>query len=131
MKKNVLWGFLAASVIVLCGASIARADDHKVTAKVPFDFVVGNSSMPAGRYEITTVGDDSGVLAITGADARRSMYLLATPRTVSDRTAPPQLVFEKIENQYVLVQITLEASDGHRAVVAPAGAKPALLVAAR
>ena len=55
---------LIASAAVLGGASIARADDHKVTANVPFDFMVGGSRMPAGHYMITTVGDNTAMVAI-------------------------------------------------------------------
>ncbi len=59
-----------------------------------------------------------------------SVYTLTIPRASSDRKAPPQLVFEKVENRYVLTQMTLEGGDGHRTVVAPAGAKRELLAAA-
>lgn len=131
MKKNVFWGLLAASAIVLGGASIARADDHMVTANVPFDFTVGDSRMPAGRYVITTMGANAAVVAIVGADARHSMYISTIPRAAKDQTAPPQLVFEKIDNRYVLIQITLEGSDGHRTVVAPASAKREMVAAVR
>jgi hypothetical protein len=121
---------LIASAAVLGGASIARADDHKVTANVPFDFMVGGSRMPAGHYMISTVGDNTAMVAIASTDARRSVYTLTIPQASTDGKAAPQLVFEKVENQYVLRQVTLESSDGHRAVVAPASTTRELIAIA-
>ena len=130
-NAQVVWGVVVASVAVLGSASIARADDQKVTANVPFDFVVGSTHLPAGRYVITTVGDNGGMVAIAGADARRSVYTLTIPWAAKDRKVPPQLVFEKIENQYVLTQMTLEGGEGHRTVLSPANAKRGALLASR
>jgi hypothetical protein len=132
-NAHVVWGMVVASVALLGSASVARADDQKVTAKVPFDFVVGTSHLPAGRYVITTMGDaNGGMVAITGEDARQAVYTLTIPKGAKDQTAPPQLVFEKIDNQYVLTQMTLEGSEGHRTVLAPVNVKRgAALLASR
>jgi hypothetical protein len=119
-----------ASAVVLGGASIARADEHKVTANVPFDFMVGESRMPAGHYMITTVGDNTAMVAIASTDARHSVYTLTIPQASTDGKAAPQLVFEKVENQYVLRQVTLESGDGHRTVVAPASSRRELVAVA-
>jgi hypothetical protein len=120
---QVIRGCVVASAMVLGVASIARADDQTVTAKVPFDFMVGGSRLPAGTYVITTVGDNSGMIAIAGENTRRAVYTLTIPLAARDQTAPPQLAFEKIGGQYVLTHITLEGTDGHRTAVAPVGEK--------
>jgi hypothetical protein len=123
-NAQVVWGLVVASAALLGSASIARADDQKVTANVPFDFVVGDTHLRAGRYAITTLGDaNSGMVAIAGMDGRQSVYTLTIPKAGKDQAAPPQLVFEKIDNQYVLTSMTLESSEGHRTVLSPANAR--------
>ncbi len=120
MKLGKTFGVsLAAVAIALVGASTARADDHKSTVNVPFNFTAGHTQLPAGRYAITSVGDNS-LVAITSLESGKSVLLLTSPRTANDPAPPPQLMFEKIDNQYVLSQITLESSSGHRIIVAPA-----------
>jgi hypothetical protein len=111
-------------------APSARADDQTVTAKVPFDFVVGGSRMPAGTYVITTVGDNGGMVAIAGENTRKAIYTLTIPLAANDQSAPPQLAFEKVDGQYVLTHITLEGTDGHRTAVAPVADKRAAAVLA-
>jgi len=129
---NVIRGCVVASAIVLGVASIARADDQTVTAKVPFDFIVAGTRMPAGTYVITTVGDNSGMVAIAGESTRKAIYTLTIPLAATDQTAPPQLAFEKVGDQYVLSHITLEGTDGHRTAVAPvADKRVATVLAAR
>jgi hypothetical protein len=120
---HVIRGCVVASAMVLGVASIARADDQTVTAKVPFDFMVGGSRMPAGTYVISTVGDNGGMIAIAGENTRKAVYTLTIPLGNKDQTAPPQLAFEKVGGEYVLTHITLEGTDGHRTAVAPVAQK--------
>lgn len=127
---NVIWGCVVASALVVGVAPSARADDQQVTAKVPFDFVVGGSRMPAGTYVITTVSGNGGMIAIAGENTHKAIYTLTIPLAANDQTAPPQLAFEKVGGQYVLTHVTLEGTDGHRTSVAPVADKRATMALA-
>ena len=130
MKKwNVLWVFLATSLVALGGASVARADDGKAVVNVPFAFMVGGSRLPAGPYVITRTSDDGSMVTIASADGRQSVYATTIPWSSDDKTTSPELVFERLGDRYVLAEFTLESSDGHRTVLALAGAKHELAAA--
>src|SRR5437773_182819 len=60
LSGNVLRTFVATGLAAVATASVARADE-RIVARVPFDFVVGDSRLPAGPYVVTNVSNDPGV----------------------------------------------------------------------
>ena len=108
---------MATSLVALCCASVARADDGKAEVNVPFAFTVGGSQLPAGHYVITEADDDASVVAIRSADGRQAVFAVTIPESPDETTAPPQLVFERLGGQYMLSQFTLESTTGHRTVL--------------
>jgi len=102
---NVWWVFLATSMLMVGGASVARADDEKIVARVPFAFVVGDSRMPAGDYVVKEVSDDPSVVSIASADGRQFAYTLTIPSSAHETPAQPELVFEKLDNKYFLARV--------------------------
>ena len=75
MKKVLGCLSMAALAIVL--AVPAPAQTITLKASVPFDFVVGGRTMPAGEYVLSTNGD-SGVLQVMNADKSIQAALTVT-----------------------------------------------------
>src|SRR6266478_7824621 len=65
MKKQSLVLFSISSLFVILGVAALHAQtfDHEIRANVPFRFMVGNQTLPAGAYRVTRI-DDQGVLLI-------------------------------------------------------------------
>jgi len=95
----------AAMLIALGGASTARAQDTELVAHVPFAFVVGTSTLPAGDYLVRNPSDDDSVLAIASADGRRFVNTLTIPGAREDSSGKSQLIFDKVGSQYFLARI--------------------------
>jgi hypothetical protein len=113
MRKQtakVWWVFLATSLVMVGGASLARADDEKIVARVPFAFMVGDSRMPAGDYVVKEMSDDPSVMSIASADGRQFAFTLTIPSSdhALETPAQPELVFEKLDNQYFLARVVPE-----------------------
>jgi hypothetical protein len=104
---NVWSVFLATALVMVGGASVARADDERIVARVPFAFMVGESRMPAGDYLVREMSDDPSVVSIASADGRQFAYTLTIPSSarVLEPPAQPELVFEKLDNQYFLARV--------------------------
>jgi hypothetical protein len=107
---NVLRTIVATALVAVGSASVARADE-KIVAKVPFDFIVGDSRLPAGAYVVTNVSNDSGVMSIASADGRHFVFTLTIPSSPNQTLVQPELVFEKVENQYFLARVAPAAGD--------------------
>lgn len=106
MREHLGLKVLMAAVFTTVGlvsASPARADE-RLTAKVPFDFIVGSSRFPAGNYVVTETST-SGVFLIANPDSRHSAFVL-TNADSSKASGQPELVFRRYEGQNFLSQIT-------------------------
>jgi hypothetical protein len=99
---------------ILLGACVSTAHAQEtIVAKIPFAFVVGGTTLPAGEYEVRTVDAGGIVLAIEGRD-NPSKVALATSNTegIDPAGDEPALVFIHYENQYRLAQIWDSKRDG-------------------
>jgi len=95
--KAGLFGIAA----LLMGAVPARAQDT-LESHIPFAFVVGHVSMPAGNYVIRHM-DRLGVVQIENTTGHQSAYVF----TVGTRPyeSKPELVFERVADQYFLLRL--------------------------
>jgi len=93
--------------------AVATADgqsQHKLNARIPFEFIVGDKTLAAGQYEVNTVGITQDVLAIRGRESNDSVIRLAMTREPKE-SKPARLVFHRYGNSYFLSEVW-EGGDG-------------------
>jgi len=74
-----------------------------LTAKIPFQFHVGNAKLPAGEYRIHLLDDsDLTVTEITSADGSTSALFQVQNTDANATPAKTELVFNKYGNRYFL-----------------------------
>jgi hypothetical protein len=121
MKKQIVkissMALMTAAVLA-AGATTARADE-RIVANVPFPFIVGNTTLPAGSYTVTEKSME-GVLAISSADGRDVVTILTIPSSSDTEPSDAQLVFKKFENHYFLTGVNPPDSEGREIVLTPA-----------
>ena len=100
--------YLAVALTLTCilGLNIsARADGDSVSVNVPFEFVAGGETLPAGTYSITrAAGDTNRILAIRGDNNRIFVLpMFFDGSSVTGTAAEHQaLSFERAGNKYFL-----------------------------
>ena len=100
MKRIIALAILTAGA---AAGSITRASaqEPEVAAKVPFNFVVENRTLPAGDYRIEPRGD---FLLIHSMDGSASLYTTAIPGdTTADGRA--ELYFDVVDGQHFLRRV--------------------------
>jgi hypothetical protein len=101
---SILTGFSLAVLFFV--ASAHAQSGQRMTANIPFEFTVGNISLPAGQYEFLSIGDN--IVQVRGAD-RRSRFTLssASPALIQANGLPEKsmLKFATVDGRHVLVQI--------------------------
>jgi hypothetical protein len=125
-NKTIKYGELMNKVYVtalltltcLCGL-VAKAhaqDPDGVVVKVPFEFVVGEKTMPAGTYSVSRISsvDPHSGLIIRNYD--NSVLVLATLADAAS-AQQPALSFEHVEDKYVLSKV--ETLGGTYAIPVP------------
>jgi hypothetical protein len=105
----------ALAVVGLGIAAVpARAMDIVASADVPFSFSAGSTALPAGHYELTTLGTpDDGVLALRNLDTRKVVLVGYVTRTAWREDEKSGFVFDKVGRERVLREIRLSDADGY------------------
>jgi hypothetical protein len=109
MKSSFRLSILATGMVVLAGVHNASAQiENQLDFTTSFAFTVGNTTVPAGRYTITPVEDDSWVLELKGG--RTSVLIETQSATPNEAPSKDEIVFQRYGDQYVLKNIWIEGS---------------------
>jgi hypothetical protein len=106
MKSNNIYGALMILALALIVSVPMTQAQVRARASVPFDFSLDQQSMPAGTYEISSVG--AKVLAVRNLDTREARLVIESMHVqVSQASDTPhaKLIFRKYGDQYFLAQI--------------------------
>ncbi len=90
-----------------------HAQSASVNAQVPFEFVVGDTILPAGTYTLRPTGL-SGVVILQSADSKNEMFITPFACAVDGSEHGTKLVFRVSGGQYFLWRIWTEGYDEGR-----------------
>jgi len=107
MKKQALTVLSMASLFVLLAVGSAYADPgSEVRADVPFDFIVGNKTYPAGSYAVEyTQPQGAFLIHIAEDESRRTLLWSNTVPAQSIEDHSPKLIFNRYGDEYFLTQV--------------------------
>ena len=108
MKKQILnlVALLALSIAPLAVSATGIA--AKLTAEIPFDFIAGNQSMPAGKYTLTKSATP-GVMEIRSDENNAHAFIVVRGEQANQAPAASRLEFRRYGDQYFLGGIWTEA----------------------
>jgi hypothetical protein len=105
MKTRVLLmsGLFALSMIA--AGEVAQAQQI-MQVDIPFDFVAGGTTLPAGEYRVARLNGYSDVLVLRDQDDPRASIMIPTFTTEGRQSkSRPTLVFHHYGDQYFLSQV--------------------------
>jgi hypothetical protein len=109
--RRALWLGLAA-LAALCVGSTPASAQGVLRVDVPFAFVVGGRTMPAGSYQVTPQGQME--LELRGSSGAPAVLTLVTRVAARPNASiPNELVFDKVGNQNILSEVWYEGEDGY------------------
>jgi len=108
--------FVSCAVLALFlmgpfGASAHGQAGQRITAEVPFDFMVKQVMFPAGTYVVTLAGDDRTVY-LRASHGRESMSVSAQPIQTVSRPRSARLIFAAENGHYHLCQLWMSPTIG-------------------
>jgi len=103
--KTLKVSLISAVALSLTASSGFAQMSGKVSVKVPFDFNVGASTLPAGTYNFAE--DRTGVVHISSQDQHKSILVLTSPELGGQSTAQPSVKFDRVSGQYMLTEINM------------------------
>lgn len=99
--------FILAILAVLLTAVAAHAQQSKVAATVPFNFVAGDRAYPAGDY---TFSNNGTVLQITNVEQAAGVITMSQGCESLNPSAKTKLVFQHVGGYYILRQVWVAGS---------------------
>jgi hypothetical protein len=101
-------------ILMLAVVSVQAQSGMRVEVNIPFDFTLGNKTLPAGVYSIREYSQKS--ILIVSADGK-TRVLAMTPGTARTEAnggaAQERVVFHQYGDQYFLAQVwMMRGSDG-------------------
>ncbi len=125
VKKTLLVALLVVGVFALAGAMPASAQSLS-KVNVPFQFVVGDSVLPAGNYTVTSLAHNPDVVAIQSADGKSVATVLVTPSGELTKQPHATFSFAKIGGRYFLSAVSVPGA-GTRTLLLPKSRVAAML----
>jgi hypothetical protein len=128
MKKQ---SFLMAGLLVLssmAATQVARAQESLVV-NIPFAFVAGNATLPAGEYRVQKWGLTSSVLLIQCSDPSESAMVITNAAQAKELQSESKLVFNRYGKRYFLSQVWTAGSVRGRQLLKSPGEKEMAQVA--
>ena len=110
MKRQLI--NLCVFIAVACASTAAAlAQSNPMLVKVPFDFTVGSTPMPAGDYSVRE--DSTGVMFITSQGLGKTIGVL-TSADMPNQSNEAALRFDKVNGRYSLSEVILSAEPSRR-----------------
>ena len=108
MKRQIAKGLAMLMVTLAVAAAAAVAangqSSQRFRAQVPFDFVVGDKTLHAGKYRVGAIEQSSDAIAIVNT-AGDGAIRLSSPTKRSDRVNTAKLVFHRYGSMYFLSEV--------------------------
>ncbi len=120
MKKQAFKTITMLSLLLMLAAVSVNAQqpsESKIVVNIPFDFAVGETNLPAGKYTLRRMISTSSAdqLLIQNAEARVDMRTgITRPNRASEIQRKSRLVFNRYGGEYFLSQVWMAGSDTGR-----------------
>jgi hypothetical protein len=132
--KNQIRNFVMGAGLAALLWSPSLMAQNVETAEVPFDFHVGQSTLPAGTYNVIKTGM-SGILQLRNEDTRGSIFLASQAREMA--TTDSKLAFRCYSGDCYLSAVWIPGTPGYtfsksgrEKELAKAGAPPSTMYVA-
>jgi len=120
MKKRIFKVMATTGFfILLVSGAYAQMETH-IIANIPFAFIAGTKTFPAGEYTIDRPSiNEPGLILIRGVDNKQALFL--NVENVQARKTPEktELVFNEIGDKYFLSKIWVTGEDSGREIPKP------------
>lgn len=116
MSKQILKGFTMLALIVglsfVSAVVSAQGQSTQAVAKVPFEFIVGDKTLPSGQYTVRALSDtNKAALMIKG---RSSAIRLTDAIQPNKNKTQARLVFHRYGERYFLSEVWMGADSTGR-----------------
>ena len=117
-KENLVNKKLLAIAIALPLLMIAAASAQTVhmRVRVPFNFIAAGATLPAGEYDIQSLGTNEKTLAIRNQNSSAGLLVFSNPCESLNASSSTKLVFHRYGDRYFLAELWVQGDKSGRQV---------------
>jgi hypothetical protein len=119
MAKQIIKGFtmlmigVALAFVTTVASAYGQSSLHTV-AKIPFEFVIGGKTLPAGEYGVAGIEGNGQLVRVQSTEDNQSAVRLTTVITSASAPSTGKLVFHRYANQYFLTEVWMPGDNRGR-----------------
>jgi hypothetical protein len=116
-RALVMAGMMALTAMAF--TRVAQAQDP-LAVNIPFDFMAGNTQLPAGEYTVKVSGPTNTVILVSRKDSTVSAFMNTNAAVSVEPQSQSKLIFNRYGDRYFLSQIWTEGnSQGRQLLKSP------------
>ena len=104
VKSLSILTLVVGLALVAVESANGQLTSQGVSAEIPFDFIVGDKTLPAGKYTVKD-SNGGGALKILSRDGNSAAFRLSNQVTEKSHKRNARLVFHRYGQQYFLAQV--------------------------
>ena len=124
LMRLLLLGLISVSTVAIAIEPAHAQTADQIIVDVPFDFVVGNSTLRAGVYEVQE--QQSGILTLTSHDGQQRRFTFTIPGHSTNGNHQPEAVFVRYGSESFLSKVFL--SGDNECLVLPRSSREKVLI---
>jgi hypothetical protein len=128
MKTRALVMAAVMALTAMATTRVAQAQEG-VAVNIPFDFVAGNTQLPAGEYTVKVSAPTHSLILISRKDATKSAFINTNPAVSNVPQTESKLIFNRYGDRYFLAQVWQEGNAQGRQLVKSSREKEVALTA--
>ena len=118
--KSVYKFIAVLALLSALGATSFAQSARRTVVQIPFDFVVGGKTLPAGRYRVAPIGSSAyATWEVRGTSRNAGAIAMTTSIGGGSARNESRLVFRKEGGTYFLAEVWTEADRAGRALTQP------------
>jgi hypothetical protein len=113
MKTRALVMAGVMALTAMASTRVAQAQEL-LAVNIPFDFVAGNTQLPAGEYTVRDSAPTHAIILISRKDSATSAFLVTNAAVSAEPQSESKLVFNRYGERYFLSQVWTEGNSQGR-----------------
>lgn len=117
MKRSLVGVLVLVLLALSLGAPAARAQAQSkqafaIVADVPWEFMIENKTLPAGKYEFRQTPDNPSEWTVADAKGKVMLVFATEPAQMANPPKKYEAVFNVVGTNHFLVGLWLESGEG-------------------
>ena len=117
MVKGLTMSILIVTVAFVTSAVTANGQSQRTVTHIPFDFVVGARTLPAGDYETNSAISNGAAVMVRSTEAKTAAIRLTNSIQPNPEKTQARLIFHRYGQTYFLAEVWAGGDNPGRVLV--------------